>query len=348
MRHTFNIHVGASLLLLICVFIVTGCGSSPASSSTTTASSGTVVTMPEISKGCGIASTVHPGNSDLQVIVSSGMTRSYLLHIPRNYIDTVQTPLVLNFHGHGSNPVQQAYYTDFSTLADQQHFIVAYPQGVVGPDKHTGWATGPKFNPQVNDVLFVSNLLNYLQSTLCINPTRIYATGFSNGGGMTNLLACKMADRIAAFAPVSGAYPAVPGGCHPARPVPIIEFHGTADRIVPYNGRPSKGYPPVTQWLQSWVKLDSCSATPMITQPVPNVTEEQWRDCKGNVTLIHYRIEGWPHAWPRTVPLKHFLPDPHNPHHKHLVVISTSIDATPMIWSFFEAHPLPSTISSSS
>jgi polyhydroxybutyrate depolymerase len=328
------------LLFLICAFMLVGCSSSLAAATppttNTSPTSAAAITYPIMSEGCGQKSTVLPGDSQIQTIFSDQLTRSYLLHIPIGYKDTVQQPLVLNFHGHGSNSQHQAFYSNFSSLANQQDFIVVYPQGTIGPDKETGWATGPARDPQVNDVLFVSDILNKLQSTLCINPSRIYATGFSNGGGMTDVLACKMAGRIAAFAPVSGSYPPVPAGCNPMRPVPILEFHGTADQVVPYNGSVAKDYPPVMQWLQEWVTRDGCTINPVVTHPVANVTEEQW-GCQGNATIIHYQLAGWPHAWPHIEP--HLIRLGHNPS-RHVLVMA-SLDATSIIWTFFEEHPLP-------
>ena len=120
-----------------------------------------LIASPIQSAGCGKSSPIAPGSSSNQTIFSGGITRSYLLHIPRGYHDTVGQPLVLNFHGHGSSALQQQYRTGFSILADTYDVIVAYPQGVVGPDHHTGWDTGPQRNPSTNDVLFVSDLLNH-------------------------------------------------------------------------------------------------------------------------------------------------------------------------------------------
>jgi polyhydroxybutyrate depolymerase len=263
-------------------------------------------------------------------LLSSGTTRLYSLHVPTGYRNTRQYPLVLNFHGHDSNALQQEGRSDFSRLADKDGIIVAYPQGVVGPDHRTGWDTGPARNPQSNDLRFVSDLLNYLQSTLCIDPTRIYATGFSNGGGMTNELACKMADRIAAFAPVSGAYPPLPGGCDPTRPVPILEIHGTTDRVVPYNGSPIKGYPPIQQWLQSWVQHDGCKVGPTIFTNTDELTGERWTGCRDNATIVHYAIHAMGHTWP--IAYRTIL-------HKGQHV--TAFDATTTIWAFFQDYTLP-------
>jgi len=335
MRHYFKLQGEIRVLFLLCIFIV---GCSAPSTETTESPTNTlppltaIVAHPIASTGCGQKSAVPPGHNQVQTFFSGRIRRSYLLHIPRSYRDTIQQPLVLNFHGHGDNAEQQALYSNFSVLADRQDFVVAYPQGVVGPDKQTGWATGPARNPHVNDLLFVSDMLNKLQSSFCINPSRIYATGFSNGGGMTDVLACKMADRIAAFAPVSGSYPAVPGGCYPARPVPILEFHGTGDQVVPYDGSRAKSYPPIQQWLAGWVALDGCTAPPVMTRVLPTVTEEQWQGCRGDATLIHYQIAHWPHAWP------HFTSVRHNS--SQHPIATDSFNATPIIWTFFLAHPL--------
>jgi polyhydroxybutyrate depolymerase len=161
-------------------------------------SSDEVTTQPIASSGCGKPAPFTPGLSENEILTSGGYVRTYRLHLPSGYRDNVEQALVLNFHGHGSAASGQEKMTQLSRLADQQDFIAVYPQGIVGPDRHSGWSTGPIWDPHVNDVLFVSDLLNHLQAELCIDPMRIYAMGFSNGGGMTNLLAARMAGRIMA------------------------------------------------------------------------------------------------------------------------------------------------------
>ena len=251
----------------LCALLAASCGSpssSPSLPSGTPSPETTVITTPISSAGCGKPAPTPPGSSVYETVFSGGLKRTYLLHVPSGYQANSSEAVVLNFHGHGSNAVQQERRSGMSLLADQQGFIAVYPQGVVGPDGQTGWDTGALERPQVNDVLFVSDLLNHLQGILCIDPLRIYATGFSNGGGMTNVLACTLAGRLAAFAPVSGSYPPYPGGCHPVRPVPILEFHGTADPIVPYNGSARKRYPPILTWLQGWATRDGCTRGPTV------------------------------------------------------------------------------------
>lgn len=256
------------------------------------------------------------------------MIRSYLLYVPPHYDPESSYALVLNFHGHSSTDLHQAQITGFTKLADQQNFIVVYPQGVIGPDGFTGWNSGLRNDPKVNDVLFVSNLLSHLQAALCVNPYRIYATGFSNGGGMTNVLACQLSGRIAAFAPVSGSYPPPPGGCNPTRAVPIMEFHGTADHIVPYYGNIMRNEPPIDLWLQDWATRDGCTKGPITFYKHGKVTGTEWTDCRDNVSVIGYRIQGEKHMWP----LVKF--------NIHTGTGSYPSSASAVIWSFFKAHPL--------
>ncbi len=322
-------------IFLALTLFISGCsnlpitGNTQSSSITQTHTNNTIpiTTLPIATTGCGKATPAAPGTSVMGQVDVSGMMRYYLLHIPLGYQDTVAGPLVLNFHGHGSNALQQQYRTGFSALADKQHIIVAYPQGVIGPDHHTGWNIGPRWDPQVNDVLFTSDLLNHLQATLCINPDRIYATGFSNGGGMTNLLACKLAGRFAAFASDSGSYPAMSGGCHPLRPVPLLEIHGTGDHIVPYGGSLLKGYPPIALWLHSWAVRDGCTTMPTVFLNKDGLVGEKWT-CRDNTTLVHYRVTGMPHMWPLHFVLRS----------KGSVVV---FDATTTIWNFFQQYALP-------
>ncbi len=194
----------------LCALLAASCSSSLSSSplpSRTPSPETTIITTPIRSTGCGKPAPMPPGSSFYETVFSGGLTRTYLLHVPSGYRANSSEAVVLSFHGHGSNAIQQERRSGMSLLADQQGFIAVYPQGVVGPDGRTGWATGAPERPQVNDVLFVSDLLNHLQGILCLDPLRIYATGFSNGGGMTNVLACTLAGRLAAFAPVSGSYP---------------------------------------------------------------------------------------------------------------------------------------------
>src|SRR5438132_2420476 len=322
-----------------CALLAASCSASPSSSprpAGTPSPETTMITTPIRSAGCGKPAPTPPGSSVNETVLSGGLTRTSLLHVPSGYQADSSEAVVLNFHGHSSNAIQQERRSGMSLLADQQGFIAVYPQGVVGPDGRTGWATGLRGRPQVNDVLFVSDLLNHQQSVLCIDPLRIYATGFSNGGGMTNVLACTLAGRLAAFAAVSGSYPPSPGGCHPVRPVPLLEFHGTADRIVPYNGSQSRQLPSILAWLQGWATRDGCTRGPTVFYQQVNVTGLEWTDCQGNATVVHYRIQGEGHRWPSPT-----FKEPGGP--TGTIVKALSVSA--LIWSFFQQHPLPGLVS---
>src|SRR5262249_23370915 len=127
----------------------------------------TVVATAIATTGCSKNAPTSLGVNASQTLTSSGLARTYLLHVPSGYQANTPTPLVLDFHGHTSTDTAEAAYTQFSPLADQQTFIVAYPQGTVGPDHETGWATYGSNDPTVNDVQFVSDLITTLQGQLC-------------------------------------------------------------------------------------------------------------------------------------------------------------------------------------
>lgn len=288
----------------------------------------TLITSPRASSGCGKLAPFAPGLGENQMISSGGYERLYRIHLPSGYRSNVPQPLVLNFHGHGSTAAAQEKLTKLSLLADQQDFLAVYPQGMIGPDHQSGWATGPAWDPQVNDVLFVSDLLNHLQAQFCIDPLRIYAMGFSNGGGMTNLLAARMAGRIAAFASVSGSYYPVAGGYHLVRPAPFLEIHGTADRVVPYDGSLAKDYSSVTSWLLNWVQRNHCSSRSDVFMKQKTMIGEQWPGCQAGATVIHYRILHEGHIWPRVL----FREQVQNKWR--------CVTATTLIWQFFQDHPM--------
>ncbi len=321
------------MVVIIGPLFLAGCGSLPVSSAAPAVSAPAlhIRDVPIKSTGCGKPAPVPPERSVLQTVVSGGLARVYLLHIPRSYQSDSPMAVVLNFHGHNSTDRVQEKQSGLSPIADKDNFIAVYPQGLAAPDGATGWATTARKRNQVNDVVFVSDLLNQLQARLCVDPGRIYAMGFSNGGGMTNLLACVMPNRLAAFASVSGAYPPDPyaGGCQPDRPVSILEIHGTSDEIVPYIGRYRDGIPSVPTWLEEWAARDGCAQNPVTFYEQGHVTGLEWTHCKGNATVIHYRITGGAHVWPAG----------------EIVTGGTAggrpLTASQLIWQFFQERSLP-------
>ncbi len=268
--------------------------------------------------GCHRPSPVPAGATTLRTLTSGGLVREYTVHVPAGYRPSRPYPAVLSFHGHKRTSKYQEELSGFSPY----EAISVYPQGLPGTDGESAW-TGAPYSAAADDVLFTSDLLNALQRELCVDARRIYATGKSNGGGFVGVLACRMPGRIAAFAPVAGAFYPEGGACHPSRRAPILDFHGTADATIPYAGNPAKGLPPLPDWLAAWSDRNDCFPRPVEYSPKAGVVVQQWIGC----SLQHYRVEGAGHVWPSTKPNN----DSATP---------TVIDATPIIWRFFLAHRL--------
>ena len=288
------------------------------------------------SAGCGLAAPVASATTAMQSIPVSPATnegfssRTYWIHVPQGYDASKPTALVLVFHGGGGTGIGVEATTGFSPFADQHGFLVVYPQGLpykaLGPGYITWAATGPLDSTanSVDDLLFVSNLLDELQRHYCIDPKRIYATGFSAGGAMTAFLTCGLTGRIAAFAPMSGDAYQFEGGCLPHHPTSILEFHGAADPHEVYAGFPAREDPDwrrtgVLEWLTGWARRDGCTDGPSSFLHTSSVLAEQWTGCTGGTIVAHYLIAGLGHSWPPPIAGR------------------SPLD---IIWSFFEAHPL--------
>ncbi len=266
-------------------------------------------------------------------IVSGGERRSYLLHVPAGYDPATPVPLVISIHGFAEWPAHQMQISRWNDLADQNGFIVVYPAGTGFPRR---WRAGGGSSANaMQDVTFIADLIDALAARYNIDRTRIYANGLSNGGGMSYRLACQLADRIAAAGSVSGALLFPLSACQPSRPVPLIAFHGTADRIVPYAGGPSRSFdlpfPNIPDWIAAYAVRSGCAAT---AAPLPErgeVTGIQYSGCRAGAEVIFYTIAGGGHAWPGGVPLPRFI----------VGQTSQAIDATAVMWEFFSRHTLP-------
>ncbi|MFD8499114.1 alpha/beta hydrolase family esterase [Amycolatopsis sp. NPDC059657] len=276
----------------------------------------TAQATPSARTGCGRPAPFTTGASTGTSIQSGGLTREYRVHLPASYSRFRPLPVVLSFHGHKRTSEYQEQLTGMSAL----NAIVVYPQGLIGTDGESAWEGAP-YSAAADDVQFTRDLISSLERQLCVDSRRIYAAGKSNGGGFVGVLACRMPDRIAAFAPVSGAFYPQSGACDPSQRAPIIDFHGTADTTIPYTGNPAKGLPALPDWLAGWASRDRCHGS--VSWSDGPVTYQHWLGCP----LAHVRIEGLGHVWPSRTPNN----DSATP---------TVIDATPMIWEFFLTHPL--------
>jgi polyhydroxybutyrate depolymerase len=184
------------------------------------------------------------------------------------------------------------------------------------------------------DVQFISDLIDKLAGEYNIDKDRIYANGLSNGGGMSFLLACQMADRIAAIGGVAGAYSTSWSECSPSRPVPVIAFHGDADPVVPYEGgiRTSRDYdfPAISDWIAAWAKNNACNLTSEEGPTSGEVSSIRYTGCAENANVELFTIHGGGHSWPGGDNLPKFI----------VGETTQDIDATRVMWDFFQEHPL--------
>lgn len=267
-------------------------------------------------------------------LVSSGQKRGYILHVPPALDPQTPVPLVISIHGFSDWPAHHMGMTGWNDLADEVGFLVVYPSGVEFPKR---WRASGKSNETVDamvDVRFISDLIDELQQDYAIDPARIYVNGLSNGGGMTYLLACELSDRIAAVGSVAGAYLYQLEDCRPARPVPMIAFHGTADPIVPFSGGPSRSFdvpfPVIPDWIAAYAANNGCNPSPQILTEQGAASGVAYADCDAGADVVFYTIEGGGHTWPGGQPLPEWLTG----------LTTMDINATRLMWAFFMSHPL--------
>jgi len=254
-------------------------------------------------------------------LASGGGQRSARLHLPPAVTDGAALPLVISLHGYNSNAAQQERLSQMSAKADAAGFVAAYPEGIGNPQE---WHFGPGEGAQ-QDVGFIRDLIGLIERSLPIDPKRIYVTGISNGAEMSYRLACDLADRVAAFAPVAGGY-LTAMDCRPSRPVPAVAFHGTADNLLPYTGMPPL-LEPVHAGAESWASRNGCCAQAKVIDQQGDVTGEEWSECREGADVVLYTIAGKGHSWPGSA-----MP---------AAITTKDISATDAIWDFFAAHPMP-------
>jgi len=256
-------------------------------------------------------------------------TRSYREYVPASYNPSVPVPLVIAIHGLGDN------MTNFSNVGFQllgafENFIVVYPQAMPSP-LGNAWNAGMQYsgytlNSHINDVGFISALIDSVMSEYSIDPARVYATGFSMGGFMANRLACELSHRIAAIASAAGTRGNLITNCNAWRPVPFCHLHGNEDPTVPFSNN-QYGMDP-TDLVEWWVLFNQCSTTPVITQMPDNVadgitvTHYDFPDGNDGSNVEFYLADGAGHVW---------LYEPAN-----------DVNYTVLIWDFLKKHSLVS------
>ena len=265
-----------------------------------------------------------------------GLARTYTVHMPAGVEHP--TGLVINLHAAGATGQDQAALTHYDSVADTNGFVVAYPDGI-----DFSWADGRGASVPdrqgVDDVGFIAALAGKLVAELGIDPGHVYATGLSAGAFMANRLACDRADLFAAIAPVAGTLgTSVP--CNPSRPVSVMETHGTADPIVPFDGGAMTGRGGVSDivaapaMVQRWRSVDGCRAAPKDDE-LPDAGDGTSTDrstsagCSAGTSVVFMRVDGGGHTWPgapEILPAQSVGPASHG------------FDASEASWQFFAAH----------
>jgi len=232
-----------------------------------------------------------------------GLSRAYSLHVPAGYTGTVLVPLVFDFHGLGSTAAQEKSGSGWVTLSNQNGFVIVHPQGVGNSwnlMRGTGGCCPPAFDQDVDDVGFVRALIDKLKGEGCVDPKRIYATGLSNGGGMSLRLACDAADVIAAVAPYAfDLFTNQP--CNPARPIAMIDYRGLSDNLVPYAGGLSTipgdtrqvTFMGATQTFEKIRTLNGCTGTPQTTHGNCST----YSMCTAGVEATLCSVQNGGHTW---------------------------------------------------
>jgi len=260
-------------------------------------------------------------------ITHDGIQRDYIVYIPELYDGSTAVPLVLNFHGYGSNAAQQMFYGDFRDIADTEGFLLVHPEGTTFIGDQF-WNVGfPGLSSNIDDVGFTEALIDELATLYAIDLDRVYATGMSNGGFMSFLLACQLSEKIAAVASVTGSMTQDTfDDCNAQHPTPVLQIHGTDDGVVLYNGNNLSI--PIADVISYWVDFNNCETTPTTTTlPDVDVSDGStiehsvYEDGDNGITTEHMKVIGGGHTWPGSV--------------INTAGTNQDIDASMEIWLFF-------------
>jgi polyhydroxybutyrate depolymerase len=252
----------------------------------------------------------HASGVSSQQLMSGQHQRVYRLFVPPGYDGHQRLPLVLDLHGSGGTSAGQARNSGLETLSTSERFIVATL------DAEGGRWNVPVQDGRPDDVAYVSDVITNVSGQVCTDETRVYATGFSGGGRMSSLLACRLGSRLAAVAPVSGLR--FPGPCN-GRPIPVLTFHGLADPQNPYDGhaegRGAEWQESVPEALAGWARHDSCKGDAILDDPPGPLSTMRYDGCATGTEVRMIRIDGLGHRWTRE-----------------------EVDTTAVMWQFFKSH----------
>jgi polyhydroxybutyrate depolymerase len=297
------------------------------------------------SSGCA-APTLAPGEAEVS-ITSQGAARTYFRNVPPAVRTGTPLPLVVDLHGYAEGAAIHTKVSELGSFGDEHGFVTVTPNGLGAPVRWNSELEG-------DDATFIGELLDEVETTLCIDEARVFVTGLSDGAIMTSTIACVMADRVAAIAPVAGVR--YPEACRPSRPVSVLAIHGTEDQFIRYDGGLGEAgldlpapdgsgrklrdivdpdsipLNPIPKMAAAWARRDGCDAKPATVKIASDVHRIDY-ECPAGVDVQLYRVDGGGHTWPGSA----FLAAVENIVGK----TTTSISANEVMWRFFRRHPLP-------
>lgn len=289
------------------------------------------------------------GNHDESIVVggrAGKLTRTFIVHVPPGFDGKAKVPVVIMLHGAGGSAAGAITETGWDVKADREGFIAVFPDGTP-PDPmlparfllnprlwNDGSGRGATGVEHVDDLGFISAMIDFLEARYSADPARIYCTGFSNGASMTLSVGLNLSDKIAAIAPVSGhlwyrqqqlKYP-----------VPLLFIIGSQDPLNPIDGgnvklpwEKTEYHPPVEDTLKEWERMLGCG--PQVQTARGNgVREITYDQCAKGGEVVYYTVRGLGHVWPGG---KNLLPE------KWVGKPSDNLNATDVIWDFFKVHP---------
>jgi polyhydroxybutyrate depolymerase len=292
-----NLAIQRSILRLTAVLVsawafLTGCDEAVAPDPASTESASAPVantrfapcTSAPLQPGLHRGLTVHPGR----------LPRAFDLNVPSGTTPGRRLPVVFVLHPLTQNREWGKLAADMVVKSQTEGFLAVFPEGTLG-SWNGGTCCGTASHAAVDDVTFVREIHARLRDLTCMDESRVYATGLSNGGFMSHRLACEAADIITAVAPVAGVLGIAQTDCRPTRPVPLLQIHGTADPLVPYDGGLLGDSVPDT--MAAWARRNGCTAPPLEVFRQGEASCTTYRSCAAGAEVSLCRVEGGGHCW---------------------------------------------------
>jgi polyhydroxybutyrate depolymerase len=253
----------------------------------------------------------EPHRTDVEATVD-GIIRRYRLLTPPS-TGTQPLPLLVLLHAGGGNADKISQQTGLDALAAEGKGIVLVPQA---SDRfwHAGLCCPPATTDQVDDVGYLKGVIGKVMAANAVDRSRVFAVGWSSGGEMSYRLACELSDVITGVGVVSGS---LITECSPAHPVSVIDIHGTADNVEPYQGGQGYGdftYPSVDDTLVRWTRIDGCTRH-IATTTAGAVTTRLIDGCRNGAGLTFVKVQDGRHTW------------------------FSAPDASRLVWEFLSTHP---------